>query len=87
MLLRWATSRLGLRRSAFGAFRKLLTFLAYADPGTPEAPNQLLRSMRYEPDHPVVTADPGTCNDSFGTRAPGATGRSEEHTSELQSPA
>ena len=32
-LLRWAGSRLGLRRSAFGAFRKLMTFLAYADPG------------------------------------------------------
>ena len=26
-LLGWADSRLGLRRSAFGAFRKLMTFL------------------------------------------------------------
>src|SRR4051794_41670587 len=33
VLLGWATSRLALRRSAFQAFRKLLTFLAYADPG------------------------------------------------------
>ena len=32
-LLGWATSRLGPRRSAFGSLRKLLTFLAYADPG------------------------------------------------------
>jgi choline dehydrogenase-like flavoprotein len=33
ILLRWAGSPLGLRRSAVTAFRKLLTFLAYADPG------------------------------------------------------
>ncbi len=32
-LLGWAHSRIAQRRSAFGAFRKLLTFLAYADPG------------------------------------------------------
>lgn len=32
-LLGWAGSRIPQRRSAFGAFRKLLTFLAYADPG------------------------------------------------------
>ena len=32
-LLSWAGSRLAQRRSAFGAFRKLLTFLAYADGG------------------------------------------------------
>ena len=31
------TRRLPLRRSAFQAFRKLLTFLAYADPGRPGA--------------------------------------------------
>jgi choline dehydrogenase-like flavoprotein len=58
VLLRWATSRLGLRRSAFAAYRKLLTFLAYADPGTPEQPNALLRTIGYEPDRPPVTGDP-----------------------------
>jgi len=57
LLLRWSTSRLGLRRSAFGAFRKLLTFLAYADPGTPDEPNRLLRALGYEPDRPAVTTD------------------------------
>jgi choline dehydrogenase-like flavoprotein len=57
VLLRWATSRLGLRRSAVGAFRKLLTFLAYADLGTPDEPNRLLSAMGYEPDHPPVTGD------------------------------
>lgn len=58
LLLRWATSRLALRRSAFRAFRKLLTCLAYADPGTPEEPNRLLRAMGYGPDRPPVTAEP-----------------------------
>ncbi len=57
VLLGWSTSRLGLRRSAFGAFRKLLTFLAYADPGEPDEPNRLLVAMGYEPDRPPVTAE------------------------------
>ena len=33
LLLRWAHSPLALKRSAFQAFRKLLSFLAYAAPG------------------------------------------------------
>ena len=41
LLLRWARSPLLLRRSGSNAFRKLLTFIAYADPGPPEAPNPL----------------------------------------------
>jgi choline dehydrogenase-like flavoprotein len=56
-LLRWATSRLPLRRSAFQAFRKLLTFLAYADPGSPGAPNPLHAAIGYDPDRPPVTPD------------------------------
>jgi choline dehydrogenase-like flavoprotein len=55
VLLGWAGSRLPLRRSAFQAFRKLLTFLAYADPGPPGVPNPLHRSIGYEPDRPPVT--------------------------------
>jgi choline dehydrogenase-like flavoprotein len=57
LLLGWAGSRLPLRRSAFGAFRKLLTFLAYADPGEPASPNPLLASIGYVRDRPPVTAD------------------------------
>ena len=58
LLLRWATSRLPLRRSAFQAFRKLLTFLAYADPGPPGAPNPLLAGIGYRPDRPPIASRP-----------------------------
>jgi choline dehydrogenase-like flavoprotein len=57
LLLAWATARLPLRRSAFQACRKLLTFLAYADPGPPGAPNPLHAAMGYRPDRPPVTAE------------------------------
>jgi choline dehydrogenase-like flavoprotein len=57
LLLGWATSRLPLRRSAFQAYRKLLTFLAYADPGSPGTPNPLLPAIGYQPDRPPVTMD------------------------------
>jgi len=56
-LLGWATSRLGMRRSAFAAFRKLLTFLAYADPGH-DGPNPRLARIGYRPDDPPVTDAP-----------------------------
>ena len=45
---------LGLRRSAFGAFRKLLTFLAYADPGV-DGPNPRLAAIGYVTDRRPVT--------------------------------
>src|SRR6185295_7540679 len=54
-LLRWAISPIPLRRSAFQAFRKLLTFLAYADPGPTGSPNPLHAAIGYEPDRPPVT--------------------------------
>jgi len=57
VLLAWAGSRLALRRSAYQAFRKLLTFLAYADPGPPGSPNPLHAAIGYSPDRPPVTAD------------------------------
>jgi choline dehydrogenase-like flavoprotein len=56
-LLGWAGSRLPQRRSAFGAFRKLLTFLAYADGGDGTA-GPRLAEIGYRPDDPPVTAQP-----------------------------
>lgn len=55
VLLAWAGSRLPLRRSAFQAFRKLLTFLAYADPGPSGTANPLHAAIGYVPDRPPVT--------------------------------
>jgi len=55
-LLGWAESRLAVRRSAFQALRKLLTFLAYADPGD-GVPDPHLAAVGYHPDEPPVTAD------------------------------
>jgi choline dehydrogenase-like flavoprotein len=56
LLLRWAGSPLLLRRSGVNAFRKLITFIAYADPGTAEAPNHLPITIGYERDDPPVAA-------------------------------
>jgi choline dehydrogenase-like flavoprotein len=56
-LLSWATSRFSLRRSAFHGLRKLLTFLAYADPGK-DTPNPRLAAIGYRPDEPPLTAEP-----------------------------
>ncbi|NJD29551.1 MAG: hypothetical protein FIA92_14825 [Chloroflexi bacterium] len=56
LLLRWASSPLALRRSALNAFRKLLTFIAYADPGTAEAPNPLPLAVGYRLDAPALAA-------------------------------
>ncbi|TAK01760.1 MAG: FAD-binding protein [Chloroflexota bacterium] len=59
LLLRWARSPLGLRRSGFQAFRKLLSFLAYAAPGTDgSARNPLATSLGYMPDAPPTAAAP-----------------------------
>ncbi|HUQ44989.1 MAG TPA: GMC family oxidoreductase [Candidatus Limnocylindria bacterium] len=60
LLLRWAGSPLLLRRSGVHAFRKLLTFIAYADPGTPEAPNHLPRDIGYVADDPPLPSDLAT---------------------------
>jgi len=56
-LLGWSRSRFALRRSAFHGLRKLLTFLAYADPGAP-GPNPRLVAIGYHPDGPPIAADP-----------------------------
>ncbi len=57
-LLGWGMSRLGLRRSAYQAFRRLLTFLSYADPGEGSTGNPHLAAIGYEPDDPGLAADP-----------------------------
>jgi choline dehydrogenase-like flavoprotein len=57
-LLGWGRSALPLKRAAFTGYRTLLTFLAYADPGTTGARNPLLAGLEYQPDDPPVTAEP-----------------------------
>jgi choline dehydrogenase-like flavoprotein len=56
VLLGWAGSRLGQRRSAFAAYRKLFTFLGYADPDA-AADDPGLAALGYRPDDPPVPAD------------------------------
>ena len=56
LLLRWAYSPIALKRSGFQAFRKLISFLAYAAPGADGA-NPLLQAMGYATDDPPVTPD------------------------------
>ena len=55
-LLSWATSRVPLRRSAFQGLRKLLTFLAYADPGA-DVVNPRLADIGYRPDDPLPATE------------------------------
>jgi choline dehydrogenase-like flavoprotein len=52
LLLRWAGSRLGPRRTAFQAFKRLLLFLAWTDPGTDGRPNPAWAEIGYEPPAP-----------------------------------
>jgi len=55
-VLGWGRSRLASRRSAFHGLRKLMTFLAYADPGVP-GPNPRLAAIGYRKDDPPVATD------------------------------
>ena len=73
-LLSWANSRIPLRRSAFHGFRKLLTFLAYADPGV-ERPNTRLSAMGYVPEARPVAAQTTQIR---ATRPPFESGPSDE---------
>ena len=57
LLLAWANSRLPMRRSAFQGLRKLLTFLAYADPGG-DGGNPRLAAIGYRPDDPEPADEP-----------------------------
>jgi hypothetical protein len=58
LVLGWLGSRLVLRRSALHSLRKLLTFIAYADPGTAAAPNPLPAALGYVPDDPPIAGQP-----------------------------
>ena len=82
LVLRWANSPLLLRRSGINAFRKLLTFIAYADPGAPDTPNRLHAAVGYVTDEPplahelvpirpleVDRAAPGTSEDPLRLEA------------------
>jgi choline dehydrogenase-like flavoprotein len=57
LVLRWASSPFLLRRAAINAFRMLLTFIAYADPGAPGDPNPLPVAIGYERDDPPLPHD------------------------------
>ncbi|HEX7471829.1 MAG TPA: NAD(P)-binding protein, partial [Candidatus Limnocylindrales bacterium] len=56
-LLGWGTSPLALRRSGYQAFKKLLCFLAYADPGETGA-NPLWTTIGYRSPIEPLTEEP-----------------------------
>lgn len=57
-LLAWARSRFALRRSAFQSFRRLLSFIAYADPGEGTAENPRWTTSAYAPPIEPLTPTP-----------------------------
>jgi len=73
-LLRWIGSPLALRRSGVNAFRKLLTFIAWADPGPPEAPNPLPLALGYATDDPPLPRDLAAIRPLVVNRTPAAAG-------------
>ena len=56
-LLAWSTSPFASRRTAFASLRKLMTFLAYADPGADASGNPRHVVIGYEPESPTVTEE------------------------------
>ncbi len=53
----WSTSRLALRRALFQGLKKLIAFIAYADPTAPDGgPNPLLTGIGYSQDDRPLTA-------------------------------
>jgi choline dehydrogenase-like flavoprotein len=66
-LLGWATSRIKDRRVAFQALKRLLCFLAYADPGA-GGTNPRLDRIGYVPDLDVLTHEPTTIRPELVTR-------------------
>ncbi|MES2209488.1 MAG: GMC family oxidoreductase [Chloroflexota bacterium] len=72
VLLRWARSPIALKRSAFQALRKLLSFLAYAAPDA-NGRNALLEGIGYTTDHPPVTTEPTAVRMTPIDRTPGPT--------------
>ncbi len=71
LMLRWAHSPIALKRSAFQALRKLLSFLAYSAPEA-DGSNPLLASIAYAPDSPPITADPTSVRMTAVDRSPGS---------------
>ena len=67
----WLGSRFAMRRSGMHAFRKLLTFIAYADPGPPDTPNPLPLALGYVPDDPPRTRELAAIQPIGVDRAPG----------------
>jgi choline dehydrogenase-like flavoprotein len=73
LLLRWAHSPIAMKRSAFQAFRKLLSFLAYAAPGPDGAAASALRSaIGYAPDAAPTTGALTPVRPLEVDRSPGA---------------
>jgi len=56
-LLGWSTSSFASRRTAFASLRKLMTFLAYADPGADASGNPRHAVIGYQPEFPPVSVD------------------------------
>jgi choline dehydrogenase-like flavoprotein len=56
-LLAWSTSPLASRRTAFSTLRRLMTFVAYADPGADASGNPRHAVIGYEPEWPPVTRE------------------------------
>ena len=71
----WASSRFARRREAFEAYRRLLTFVSYADPGSESDPNPRLAAIGYEPAAEPVTAEPTSLRIVALLREPPGTAR------------
>ena len=83
LLLRWARSPIPQKRAVFHALRGVLSFLAYADPGTAEAPNPLPARIGYVPDRPSVTGEPTPIRPLDLPRAPSAVEGTVELTADV----
>jgi choline dehydrogenase-like flavoprotein len=57
-LLSWSTSPIASRRTAFATLRRLMTFLAYADPGADASGNPRHAVIGYEPEWPPLADTP-----------------------------
>ena len=74
MLLRWATSRVPQRRTAYQTLKRLACFLAYADPGPAAGDgNVLWGRIGYRPVDEPVTAEPPAIR-TLDAAAPDAAG-------------
>jgi len=71
LLLRWAHSPIALKRSAFQALRKRLSFLAYSAPAADGGPNLLVGSIGYRPDTAPMTSEPTRVRPTAIDRSPG----------------